>query len=107
MFTKPKFTTTTIVINNSAEGETIEQKVERLVNNNEPIDGTAENIYTERKDGVMPAYDIRTDRFELAVDAMDYVTKNHLAKREARIVKMNEKDGENGGETTSTDGTSN
>jgi hypothetical protein len=82
---------TSIVVNESYEGETIEQKVDRIVNNGEPISDGAPIIYTERKDGVRPEYDIRTDRFEIAVDAMDTVTKTALAKREARIVEMENK----------------
>ena len=42
------------------EGETIETKVNRIVNNGEPIKDGAPIIYTERKDGVLPEYDIRT-----------------------------------------------
>ena len=43
------------------EGETIEQKVNSIVNNNEPITDGSPIIFTERKDGVLPEYDIRTD----------------------------------------------
>ena len=32
----------------------------------------------------MPEYNVKTDRFEVAVIAMDAVAKSHLAKREAR-----------------------
>lgn len=64
------------------EGETIEQKVRRIVEENSPITDGAPLIYTERKDGVMPGYDIRTDRFDIAVDAMDKVTKAKIAKRD-------------------------
>lgn len=69
-------------------GETIEQKVERVTTNKEPIKDGAPLIFTERKDGVQPEYDVRTDRFEVAVDAMDKVTKSHLAKRQSRIEKL-------------------
>lgn len=51
----------------------------------EPIKDGAPLVYTERKDGVRPEFDPRTDRFELAVDAMDKVTRDKLAKREARM----------------------
>ena len=64
------------------EGERIEQKILRITVNKEPITDGAPLIYTERKDGVEPGYDIRTDRFEIAVDAMDKVTKSVRAKRE-------------------------
>ena len=53
--------------------------------NKEPIDNSRGLVYTERKDGVLPAYDIRTDRFELAVEATDKIAKSYLAKREERL----------------------
>lgn len=46
-------------------------------------DGVFPTIYTERKDGVLPEYDIRTDRFEVAIDAIDKINKsaaNQIAK---------------------------
>ena len=66
-------------------GETIEEKVNKILTQNEPIADGAQLNYTERKDGVRPEYDIRTDRFEHAIDAMERVTKTHLAKREERL----------------------
>lgn len=68
-------------INDSVEGESIERRVERIMNNEEPITDTAPTIYTERKDGVIPEYDIRTDRFELALDMTDKIQKAAIAKR--------------------------
>lgn len=82
---------TSIKVNKSYQGERIETKIERIVNNNEPITDGAPLVYTERKDGVMPAYDIRTDRFEIAVDAMDKVQKAQIAKREERAKSIGEK----------------
>ena len=66
------------------EGEPIELKIERIVSNKEPISDGAPSIYTERKDGVVAAYNIRTDRFEIAADGMDLVAKNIAAKRDAK-----------------------
>ena len=46
-------------------------------------DGVFPTIYTEKKDGVLPEYDIRTDRFEVALDAIDKInqsTANQVAK---------------------------
>lgn len=46
-------------------------------------DGVFPTIYTEKKDGVQPEYDIRTDRFEVAIDAMDKINQsiaNQIAK---------------------------
>lgn len=76
---------TTIKCNEAEEGETIEMKVERVTRDNEPISDGAEIIYTERKHGVRPEYNIRTDRFDMAVDAMDKVSKNAILKRQTSI----------------------
>ena len=78
-------------MNESYEGETIEDKVRRIVENNEPITDVVENIYTERSQGVLPAYNIRTDRFEVAIGAMDIVNRTTTAKREenSKIVNIN------------------
>lgn len=46
-------------------------------------DGVFPTIYTEKKDGVQPEFDIRTDRFEVAIDAIDKInqsTANQIAK---------------------------
>lgn len=90
-------------INNSIEGETIENKIERIISNNEPIEDSAPIIYTARKEGVLPAYNIRTDRWELAIDAMDKVSGSKIAEREARIKA--EETANNNGESESTDDT--
>lgn len=97
-------TPTTLEVNDSYEGETIEDKMRRVMQNNEPITDGAPIIYTERKDGVGPEYNIRTDRFELAVEGMDAVSKSKLAKREqgiadreaAKIVDMDANKGKGG-----------
>lgn len=39
-------------------------------------DGVFPTIYTEKKDGVQPEFDIRTDRFEIALDAMDKINQS-------------------------------
>ena len=72
----------TLFVNNSLEGESIETKVCRIVNNGEPISDGAPLIYTEWKDGVKEEYNIRTDRFDIALNAMDYVTASNRAKRD-------------------------
>lgn len=97
---------TLLKVNNSVQGETIEMKIERIVNNKEPITDGAPIIYTDRKDGVQPDYDIRTDRWEFAIDAMDKSTKAKLAKR-AEYYKKEEPAPVNTTETSkATEGTS-
>lgn len=97
MYKKQIAQPTTLQVNQAYIGETIEDKINRIVNNNEPITDGAPLIYTNRKDGVQPDYNIRTDRFEVAVTAMDAVTKSHVAKREerAKLVGIDEKTKEN------------
>ena len=62
------------------DGESIENKVRRITENNEPITDGAPIIYTNREDGVLPAYNIRTDRWEIAQEAMEAVNQANLAK---------------------------
>ena len=44
------------------EGELIENKVKRLTENKEPIKDSAPLVYTKKADGVLPQYNIRTDK---------------------------------------------
>lgn len=62
-----------------------EVKLRRIINgeSNDMEDGVFPTIYTEKKDGVQPEFDIRTDRFEVAIDAIDKInqsTANQIAK---------------------------
>ena len=66
---------TLIQRNTSTVGEYIEIKIERIVTQNEPIEDGAPLIYTEKSDGVLPEYDIRSDKFDIAIDAMDKANK--------------------------------
>ena len=76
-----KMTKSAILRNNVVEGEPIEHKMARILSNNEPISDGAPEIYTERKDGVGAEYNVRTDRWELATEAMDLNAKNVQAKK--------------------------
>ena len=77
-----KYSNSLINKNESVVGISIERKVEKITESKEPITDGAPQIYTERKEGVIPAYDVRTDRFEIAVEAMGKVVKSNIAKRE-------------------------
>lgn len=57
------------------EGESIEEKCARISENNEPISDGAELVYTPRKDGVKPEYDVRTDKWDIAIDKMNKVSE--------------------------------
>ena len=65
------------------EGESIETKCARILQNKEPITDTAPTIYTAKEDGVLPAYNIRTDRFDIAMDAYDKITRSSAKKEQA------------------------
>lgn len=69
------------------DGESIETKVERVVQNKEPIEDGAEIIYTEKKLGVQPQYDIRTDKWEVAQEAMNLAHANRIAKSNGTLEK--------------------
>lgn len=67
------------------QAEPREVKLRKIINReaNNMEDGVFPTIYTEKKDGVQPEFDIRTDRFEIAIDAMDKInrsTANKIAK---------------------------
>lgn len=74
--------TSSISINKVLEGETLETKVRRILTNKEPIKDGAPIIYLERKDGVLPQYNVRTDRMEIALEAQDSIKRNLYAKRD-------------------------
>lgn len=67
------------------EAEPREVKLRKIINgeSSNMEDGVFPTIYTEKRDGVLPEYDIRTDRFEVAIDAMDKINQsaaNQIAK---------------------------
>lgn len=72
------------------EAESIEEKVRRIVNENEPIEDGAPIIFQERIEGVKPEFNIRTDRWDVAIEAMDKVSSDELS----RYTKSQEKPGE-------------
>lgn len=62
------------------QGESIEEMLRRLTANKEPIPTGAEPIYTPMAEGVIPDYDIRTDRQEVAIRAQDKYAASKAAK---------------------------
>lgn len=71
------------------QAEPREVKLRKIISgeSNNMEDGVFPTIYTEKKDGVLPEYDIRTDRFEVAIDAIDKINKstaNQIAKSKGK-----------------------
>lgn len=67
------------------QAEPREVKLRKIIcgESNNMEDGVFPTIYTEKKDGVQPEFDIRTDRFEVAIDAIDKINQslaNQVAK---------------------------
>ena len=67
------------------QAEPREAKLRKIISGeaNNMEDGVFPTIYTEKKDGVQPEFDIRTDRFEVAIDAIDKINQsvaNQIAK---------------------------
>lgn len=67
------------------QAEPREAKLRKIISgeSNDMEDGVFPTIYTEKKDGVQPEFDIRTDRFEVAIDAIDKINQsvaNQIAK---------------------------
>lgn len=62
------------------EAKTIENAVAVMMENKEQIKAESPMVYTEKKDGVLPQYNIRADKWEIAQKAMDRVNKEKIAK---------------------------
>lgn len=61
-------------------GESIEEMLRRMTTNKEPIPADVPPIYTPYKDGIIPDYDIRADRFDVAMQAQDKFAASEIAK---------------------------
>lgn len=66
------------------EGETMELRMARILENKDTVKDNAQLMYTDRKDGVRPEFNPKTDRFEVAIDAMDKVSKSYIARRSGK-----------------------
>ena len=84
-------------------GQSLEEKVYQAVNSNAPIEAVAPMVYTERKDGVLPETNIRTDRFEIAQEAMTNIANGTRERRAKHLLKKEaDKPAAGSGENTPT-----
>lgn len=97
MYRSNNYQKTSIKVNESFIGETIEEKVNRIVNNNEPIKDGAPLIYEDRNAGINPDHDMRTDKWDIAAETTGKMAQNTILKRGEMTVVPKE-------ETSSTDG---
>lgn len=70
--------------NNGEIGQTIENEIAAALKANQPIDSSKQLIYTEKKEGVIPAFDHRTDRFAAAMESVDKFWKERRQKYEKK-----------------------
>lgn len=66
-------------------GESLEEKIRRATQSKEPIEAIAPMIYTERKDGVAPETNIRTDKWDVAQQAMTTIADGVRQNRKERM----------------------
>jgi len=85
------------MVNDTVEALTLEETIAQMMETGEGIEDSVTMAYQERSDGLAPEYDIRTDRFDVALEASDKVSKSIIAKREQR---QNEKSGDPSQQTT-------
>jgi len=105
MYKVNNYPNTSLKVNQSIEGQTLEQKIEQITNNKEQIKDGAPLIFTEKSEGVKAGYNIRTDRFEIAIDAMDKMLKSNIAKSESKAQMNIVRDEISGTESTQGTGT--
>lgn len=82
------------------KGETLIKKIQRILDENEPLTDGVPMIYTPKQAGVREDCNIRTDKWTLAMEAMDrvnnYKLNEYLKKGEAEEPKATEGQTEGG-----------
>ena len=71
------------IIKPRKECESLEQQLRKMMKTGEKPVTTTAVTYNDRKDGVLPQHDIRTDRFEVAMLATDRIHASKAAERKA------------------------
>lgn len=82
------------------KGETLIKKIQRILDENEPLTDGAPIIYTPKQAGVRQDCNIRSDKWVIAMDAMDrvnsYKLNEYLKKGETEKPKETETQTEGG-----------
>lgn len=81
------------------QGKSIEREIEEAVTQNAPIEKASPLLYTEKQEGVVADYDIRTDRWAIAQQAREKMAQARIAKRNEALKQTlspdkSEKEGE-------------
>ena len=62
------------------EGETLIKKIQRIMDENEPLKDGAPLIYTPKQAGVRADCNIRTDKWDIAMKAMNRVNEYKISE---------------------------
>lgn len=83
---KPKYT-----------GLSIEETIRQAIATNQPLEAKAPLIFTAASEGVVPAYNVRTDRQDLALNANDKFQGSDAMKGFIQQIELDENgsDGKN------------
>ena len=77
--------------NTSLQGTTLEQQLRKMIREGEPMKSTSPEIFTERKEGVLPQYDIRADKWDIAEKAMEKVNQAKIIDFHSKKEKKSDK----------------
>ena len=61
-------------------GETLIKKCQRIIDEGEPLTDGAPTIYTPKQAGVKPECNVRADKWDIAMNAMDQVNSYKLTE---------------------------
>ena len=81
--------------NSTYVAEPIEKIIQRRLANKEPLDDKVNLLYYDISEGVKAGYDVRTDRFDLALDGVGAIQKSETAKTQSMTKEVNTKTEEN------------
>lgn len=82
--------TNKLIRNESYQGNTIEKQLREMKNGTVIEFQNKPEIYTARKDGVVPEYDIKTDKFEMMLGATDKLARARIASERGFDTKQTE-----------------
>lgn len=79
----PTMTKTTLTVNTSYKAKPLERVLAEMIHRGEDADTTMRPLsYQDRGNEVDAAFNIRTDRFDIALDAENAIERGEVAKRE-------------------------
>ena len=75
------------MIKETEKGETLIKKIQRILDENEPLTDGAPMIYTPKQAGVRDDCNIRTDKWALAMNAMDRINNQRWSRTTRRSIQ--------------------